>query len=138
MWSVMQLVALLLFLFEEGLFIPVQNPTDYVHSSPAFFFSRNASSAVYKQANAAGEQIRALFNDGRDRKDDWPPHSYVNYADGVESLEAMYGYDAWRLAKLKQLKRDYDPENKFKWYAPISGGTDAKGMYTVNDKDTTA
>ncbi|KAK3293715.1 uncharacterized protein B0H64DRAFT_364517 [Chaetomium fimeti] len=47
------------------------------------------------------------------------PTTYVNYAAGYESLEARYGHETWRLEKLRKLKRQYDPDNKFAWYNPI-------------------
>lgn len=46
-------------------------------------------------------------------------HAYVNYANGDEGLEAMYGYEGWRLDRLRALKGDYDPLGRFSWYAPI-------------------
>ena len=46
--------------------------------------------------------------------------AYVNYAAGDESLEARYGYEPWRLEKLRGLKAKYDPESKFMFYNPIS------------------
>jgi hypothetical protein len=45
--------------------------------------------------------------------------AYVNYAHGDESLEAIYGYDSWRLEKLRSLKKEYDPHGRFNFYAPI-------------------
>lgn len=45
--------------------------------------------------------------------------AYVNYASGDESVEAVYGYEAWRLEKLRRLKREYDPFGRFNFYAPI-------------------
>ncbi|TGJ78772.1 hypothetical protein E0Z10_g9992 [Xylaria hypoxylon] len=57
-----------------------------------------------------------LWNAGQsDRK----PTAYVNYAAGYESLESRYGYDSWRLEKLRKLKGQYDPYNRFAWYNPI-------------------
>lgn len=58
-----------------------------------------------------------LWNAGQPTR---PPTTYMNYAAGYESLEAMYGFDAWRLDRLRQLKRKYDPENRFAWYNPIT------------------
>jgi hypothetical protein len=46
-------------------------------------------------------------------------HAYVNYAHGDESLEEVYGHQKWRLERLKQLKKKYDPENRFGFYSPI-------------------
>ncbi|KXX82991.1 6-hydroxy-D-nicotine oxidase [Madurella mycetomatis] len=45
--------------------------------------------------------------------------TYVNYSHGDEGLQALYGYEPWRLEKLKKLKQKYDPENRFRFYAPI-------------------
>jgi hypothetical protein len=46
-------------------------------------------------------------------------YAYVNYANGEEGLEAMYGYEGWRLDRLRALKGEYDPLGRFSWYAPI-------------------
>ncbi|KAI9903504.1 hypothetical protein N3K66_000033 [Trichothecium roseum] len=46
-------------------------------------------------------------------------HSYVNYAYGDESVQEMYGRDEARLAKLRDLKRKWDPQNRFGFYNPI-------------------
>ena len=45
--------------------------------------------------------------------------AYVNYAKGDESVEALYGYEPWRLEKLRKLKKEYDPFGRFNFYAPI-------------------
>lgn len=45
-------------------------------------------------------------------------HGYVNYAGGEESKPEVYGYGA-RLRKLTELKKKWDPENKFRYYNPI-------------------
>jgi hypothetical protein len=48
---------------------------------------------------------------------------YVNYGNTTSTmqdpLEALYGYEPWRLEKLRALKRKYDPENVFRWYQPL-------------------
>lgn len=48
-----------------------------------------------------------------------PPATYVNYAFGDEPLESMYGYEPWRLSKLRGLKQKYDPDNRFRFYNPL-------------------
>jgi hypothetical protein len=48
-------------------------------------------------------------------------HAYVNYAFGDETLQEMYGHEPWRVSKLKDLKKKYDPSGKFNFYAPIEG-----------------
>ncbi|PPJ49625.1 hypothetical protein CBER1_02190 [Cercospora berteroae] len=48
---------------------------------------------------------------------------YVNYGSTTVTVqdpaEAMYGYEPWRLEKLRLLKRKYDPGNVFRWYQPF-------------------
>jgi hypothetical protein len=47
---------------------------------------------------------------------------YMNYGHGTSILdppEALYGYEPWRLQKLRKLKQVYDPENCFRWYQPF-------------------
>lgn len=48
---------------------------------------------------------------------------YVNYGNTTSTLrdppEALYGYEPWRLEKLRALKRLYDPDNVFRWYQPL-------------------
>lgn len=46
-------------------------------------------------------------------------NAYVNYAYGDESTESIYGYEEWRLEKLRALKKEWDPRGVFRWYHPI-------------------
>ncbi|KAI1124475.1 hypothetical protein F5Y10DRAFT_249357 [Nemania abortiva] len=50
-----------------------------------------------------------------------PEHlrAYVNYANGDEPIEAVYGWEGWRLKKLRLLKHQWDPANKMKYYVPF-------------------
>ena len=64
-----------------------------------------------------GNRMRDMLHEGSGESE---IHSYINYAHGDESLEAMYGYEPWRLEKLRRLKEEYDPNNVFRYYAPIS------------------
>ncbi|KAK5656754.1 hypothetical protein OQA88_4302 [Cercophora sp. LCS_1] len=61
-----------------------------------------------------GEKMRRALLEGQEAQE-----SYVNYSGEQESLEAMYGYDEWRLKNLRKLKKVYDPRNRFGYYAPI-------------------
>lgn len=66
-------------------------------------------------AHAQGSKIQSLLTNASGRA----LNAYVNYASGVESLEAIYGYEDWRLEKLRKLKMEYDPTGRFGYYAPI-------------------
>ncbi|KUJ20849.1 FAD/FMN-dependent oxygenase/oxidase [Mollisia scopiformis] len=45
---------------------------------------------------------------------------YVNYGHGSKDPpESLYGYEPWRLAKLKALKAELDPEGRFNGYQPF-------------------
>ncbi|KAI1302456.1 FAD binding domain-containing protein [Xylaria venustula] len=45
---------------------------------------------------------------------------YVNYGHGSKDLpEALYGYEPWRLTKLRKLKKELDPEGWFNGYQPV-------------------
>jgi hypothetical protein len=65
---------------------------------------------------AYGEKIRSSFFAGVGKA---KKHTYVNYAIGTESFEQMYGYEDWRVKKLKSLKKTLDPKNRFGYYNPI-------------------
>ncbi|KAJ4304909.1 hypothetical protein N0V90_000437 [Kalmusia sp. IMI 367209] len=47
--------------------------------------------------------------------------TYINYSIGAEyeSLQSVYGYEAWRLERLLRLKTKYDPHNRFRFYVPL-------------------
>lgn len=70
------------------------------------------------EAIAWGEQARSIAHAGQEPGADL--NVYVNYAFGSETLESMYGYEPWRLAKLRDLKSTWDPHGKFNYYMPIS------------------
>ncbi|KAF5872601.1 putative fad-dependent oxygenase protein [Botrytis fragariae] len=68
-------------------------------------------------AKEFGEKLRKYLLDGSDD----PEHlrAYVNYANGDESSQAIYGWETWRLEKLKKLKAQWDPKNTMRYYVPI-------------------
>lgn len=76
-------------------------------------FEDNDDAEVQRIAIAFGKDIRDSF--GRDSE----LSAYVNYAGGDEGPEAWYGYEPWRMEKLKSLKRKWDPHQKFSYFAPI-------------------
>ncbi|KAK4954383.1 hypothetical protein LTR10_007814 [Elasticomyces elasticus] len=71
--------------------------------------------AVDVQGEEYGKELRDILVNASGR----PLNAYVNYASGSESQEELYGHEAWRLEKLRRLKREYDPENKFGYYVGI-------------------
>lgn len=67
------------------------------------------------------------INFAREMRDIWQagqperrPNAYVNYAFGDEPLEQVYGYESWRLDRLRNAKRKYDPNGRFNFYNPIT------------------
>lgn len=58
-----------------------------------------------------------LWNAGQPTR---KPSAYVNYAMGFEPIEQWYGYEPWRLNKLRTLKKRYDPHGRFNYYNPIT------------------
>lgn len=83
-------------------------------STPVVSYSVN--STLDAKAIRFGESFRQLLHNTSRSVE---LHAYVNYAHGSETLESMYGYDDWRLARLKALKKKYDPLGKLNFYAPI-------------------
>lgn len=72
----------------------------------------NIESVAWKWA----KEVRSQWNEGQPGR---PINAYVNYANGYESVEQIYGHEAWRLDRLRGLKAKYDPENRFRFYNPI-------------------
>jgi FAD/FMN-containing dehydrogenase len=87
---------------------------DPVLISPFLFYTSDAS--LDALVSEWGEALRKL---ALGYSTDEQMHTYINYAHGSESLEAIYGHEFWRLEKLRQLKAQYDPEERFSFYAPI-------------------
>ncbi|KAK5994064.1 FAD-linked oxidoreductase virI [Cladobotryum mycophilum] len=61
-------------------------------------------------------EVRDQWNEGQPGR---TVNAYVNYANGFEPLEQMYGHEQWRLDRLRSLKAKYDPQNRFRYYNPI-------------------
>ncbi|KAJ8106177.1 hypothetical protein ONZ43_g7152 [Nemania bipapillata] len=68
-------------------------------------------------AQEFGKKLRKYLLDGSDEPTRL--RAYVNYADGDEPLPAVYGWDDWRLEKLRKLKAEWDPKNTMRYYVPI-------------------
>lgn len=91
------------------------NREDFFLFAPVIAYNSDTED-VENEAVEFGDQLRdiVLKGTGSDNL-----HSYVNYAAGNEGPRAWYGWEPWRLEKLQQVKRKYDPEGKFSYYAPI-------------------
>lgn len=65
-----------------------------------------------------GAEIREILIEGA--KKNGGHYSYVNYASGGESEAEWYGNE--NLVRLRELKALWDPQNRFRFYGPISAG----------------
>lgn len=74
--------------------------------------------AYTSEIKAATREIREVLVEGSGSDQLF---AYVNYADGDETLEEVYGHEPWRLQKLRSLKKKYDPAGVFNFYVPIHG-----------------
>lgn len=71
-----------------------------------------------KNGTDLGEALREILHVGSGRA---VKRTYINYAFGTESVDEIYGVESWRHKKLLDLKKKYDPEGKFIFYAPVAG-----------------
>jgi len=69
-----------------------------------------------RDASTYQEAIKTALYEGLERSE-W--HAYVNYAKGDESTEEVYGREEWRVEKLRALKEVWDPQNRFRFFAPL-------------------
>jgi FAD/FMN-containing dehydrogenase len=76
------------------------------HNDPA----REAKAAAW------AEEVRQQWAAGQPGI---PIDAYVNYANGLETVEERYGHEQWRIDRLRGLKAKYDPQNRFRFFNPI-------------------
>lgn len=81
-----------------------------------FYTAAILDPAVKAPAQQLATEIRDLWYTSQPGRQ---PTTYVNYAQGGESLESIYGYESWRLKRLLKLKAKYDPNNRFRFYVPL-------------------
>ena len=81
--------------------------------APVYPPSKASDAIAAEFANKARQIWHAGDTPGR------PLTAYINYANGDETVEAVYGYESWRLERLRALKKQYDPYNNFRFYNPI-------------------
>lgn len=98
-----------------------EESTAFPHRQANLLFSTNISflpnAALEPIAERLGAAIRQHLLDGTE--DPSKLRAYVNYARGDESVQSMYGWEEWRLERLRKLKGEWDPLNRLRYYAPI-------------------
>lgn len=75
------------------------------------------SEQLHGIASSYGRAAREIYLRGI--QPDQQVNSYVNYATGSESQEDVYGHEGWRLERLRCLKKEFDPHERFSFYVPI-------------------
>lgn len=70
--------------------------------------------------DAAWEWAREVQGYWRGGQASRPNNIYVNYAHGGETPRDWYGVAEWRQEKLQRVKEQYDPDNCFRYYNPIT------------------
>ncbi|KAJ5288923.1 hypothetical protein N7478_001953 [Penicillium angulare] len=119
--------------FNNSIFMFEGYPVQGVHNIPAesaafAFRSENLLAApminymptgddVASKAADLGNQLRDVLSAATGREDF---RAYINYAYGSETSEQIYGAEKWRQDRLHALKKQYDPQGKFSFYAPIA------------------
>lgn len=100
------------------------------NTKPSFIaVTYDPNPSLDEAAIAWAKETRDLWNAGAP---DLLPSTYVNYAHGDESTESMYGYEPWRLEKLRGLKAQYDPDNLFSYYNPIIPNLNPRSTHEEN------
>jgi hypothetical protein len=84
--------------------------------SMSFSWAGDGTGEVADLAKKYAQAVRDVS-----RSEVTPAHVYVNYSPGDASLEEIYGRDERRLARLRALKKKWDPKNKFGYYNGLVG-----------------
>lgn len=89
--------------------------SDNILTAPLITYTPS-SNELDQQAAELGNKLRNIVHKGSGSEE---LHAYVNYAFGDESPQNWYGYEQWRQDRLKALKKKYDPEGRFSFFAPV-------------------
>lgn len=95
---------------------PCYSRIKLIHAYSAAIIRYHPDSKFDDFAIKWASQTRDIWNKGQPTR---KLTTYTNYGFGDESLESQYGYEPWRLAKLRTLKKKFDPSNKFGYYNGI-------------------
>lgn len=98
---------------EESTAVAPEERRRHLLTSPMLWW-KGDDSKDEKKALKVGKEIQEAIRPKGE------PHTYVNYAYGGEPLQETYGREKERINKLKDLKKKWDPRNKFGFYAPIA------------------
>jgi FAD/FMN-containing dehydrogenase len=93
--------------------------TAYPHRADRLLFSPVLTYAPTARFDATADDFARRIRSALLKGSGAPLAAYVNYARGDESVEDLYGHEAWRLEKLRRLKAEFDPLRRFSFYAPI-------------------
>jgi FAD/FMN-containing dehydrogenase len=96
------------------------NSTAYPERASEFLISPLISYSPNTSLDARADDFNGRIRDALLGGDRSKLVAYANYARGDESMEEMYGRESWRLEKLRRLKKEYDPQGRFSFFAPIS------------------
>ncbi|KAI4212331.1 MAG: hypothetical protein LQ351_004901 [Letrouitia transgressa] len=93
---------------------PHRDDNILVSFAPVYKFAPELDSLAFKIANQARDIWHAGDAPWRKRT------AYLNYAAGDETAEQLYGYESWRLERLRALKKKYDPNGKLVFFNPFN------------------
>jgi hypothetical protein len=67
-------------------------------------------------ALASQRKLKDILRAGVDVKKDGQVGTYVNYANGEQGPQEVYGHEPWRVARLNHLADLYDPGHRFGFF----------------------
>ncbi|KAF2199742.1 FAD-binding domain-containing protein [Delitschia confertaspora ATCC 74209] len=89
---------------------------DLILAAPLIVYASTDATQDYA-VKELGNRLREIIREGTGSQE---LHSYVNYAYGNEGPRSWYGYEDWRMNRLRALKRKYDTKGKFSFYGPVA------------------
>ncbi|KAM7192092.1 hypothetical protein V8F33_008517 [Rhypophila sp. PSN 637] len=82
--------------------------------APIVHYTPTGNATLDSVATAWGAAMREAAQGTQTKR------AYVNYAQGNETIQEVYGYEPWRINRLKALKKKYDPKGQFSFFNPIA------------------